>query len=103
MQFEVNKVFLSLTNQFGTFIEKDCGMTQSIAFIRCKNKQEAEKINNDLNHDIYKFLNNITRYGNFNNVRVLQNLPKYGTFELTDEEISFVKEFNKKYYGEKIN
>ncbi len=93
------KVFLSLTNQYGTFIKKDCGMTQSIAFIRCKDKEEAERINDELNHDIYKFLNNITRYGNFNNVRILQNLPKYGTFKLTKEELEFVKEFNKKYYG----
>jgi len=97
------KVFLSLTNQYGTFIEKDCGMTQSIAFIRCKDKQEAEKINNALNQDIYIFLNNITRYGNFNNVRVLQSMPIYGTFELTEEELEFVKEFNKKYYGKENN
>lgn len=93
------KVFISLTNQYKTFIDQ-CGMTQSIAFIRCKSKEEAEKINSDLNSEVYKFLNNITRYGNFNNIRVLQHLPIYGTFKLTDEEEKFIKEFNEKYYGE---
>jgi len=37
-------------------------MTQSIAFIRCKNKQEAEQIKKELENDIYLFLNNLTRY-----------------------------------------
>ena len=94
---------MSLTNQFVTFIDNDCGMTQSIAFIQCDSKENAEKIQNELNNDIYKFLNNITRYGNFNNIRILQHLPEYGTFKLTDEELKFVKEFNKKYYGKEIN
>lgn len=92
------KVFVSLTNQYKTFID-NCGMTQSIAFIKCKSKEEAEQINIDLNRDIYKFLNNITRYGNFNNIRILQHLPIYGTFKLTKKEEKFVKEFNDKYYG----
>jgi hypothetical protein len=37
-------------------------MTQSIAFVRCSSKKEAEKIKNELDNDIYIFLNNITRY-----------------------------------------
>ena len=93
------KVYLSLTNQYGTFIDNNTGMTQSIAFIRCKTKNEADKINRELNNDIYIFINNLTRYGNFNNIRILQNLPILGTFTLTTEEINFIKEFNKKYYG----
>lgn len=28
-----------------------------------------------MNHPMYKFINNICRYGNFNNVRILQNFP----------------------------
>lgn len=95
------KVYLSLTNQFGTFIDKDAGMTQSIAFIRCSDQHEAIKIEKELNNDIYKFINNITRYGNFNNVRILQRLPIWGSFSLTEEENKFIKEFNRKYYDKK--
>lgn len=92
------KVFISLTNQYQTFID-ECGMTQSIAFIRCKDLKEAKKIKKELDEPIYKFLNNITRYGNFNNIRILQNLPLFGTFELSEEENIFIEKFNKAYYG----
>lgn len=92
------KVFISLTNQYSTFID-ECGMTQSIAFIRCKDLQEAKQTQSELEQPIYKFLNNITRYGNFNNVRVLQNLPKFGTFSLTKDEEKMIEKFNKAYYG----
>lgn len=91
------KVFLSLTNQFQVFID-NCGMTQSIAFIRCENKAQAEQIKTELEQPIYKFLNNITRYGNFNNVRVLQNFPKWNSFELTPQENDFINNFNQLYY-----
>jgi len=94
------KVFISLTNQYSTFID-NCGMTQSVAFIRCKNKDEAKRIKAELDNDIYKLLNNITRYGNFNNIRVLQQFPVYGSFELTKIENDFIKNFNQKYYGKK--
>ncbi|MGR3913519.1 MAG: methyltransferase [Gammaproteobacteria bacterium] len=92
------KVFLSLTNQFGTFIG-DCGMTQSIAFIRCANEAEAKRIQKELDHPVYKCINNLTRYGNFNNIRVLQNLAVLGTFSLTAGEERFINEFNEQYYG----
>ena len=51
------KVFISLTNQYKTFID-NCGMTQSIAFVRCDSLEIAEKIKQELDNDIYKFLNN---------------------------------------------
>ncbi|GHV16187.1 hypothetical protein AGMMS49938_15930 [Fibrobacterales bacterium] len=92
------KVFLSLSNQYGTFID-NCGMTQSIAFVRCKNLQDAKNIKRELDNGVYIFLNNITRYGNFNNVRILQNFPIFGSFELTKEENNFISEFNREYYG----
>lgn len=93
------KVFISLTNQYGTFVDYDCGATQSIAFIRCKNKKEAEQIRQSLSSPIYLFLNNITRYGNFNNVRVLQKFPEITSFSLNKEEEDFVEKFNNEYYN----
>jgi len=92
------KVFLSLTNQYNVFIDCDSGMTQSIAFIFCNNKENATTIASELNHPVYKFLNNITRYGNFNNIRVLQNFPLLASFNLSQEEQDFIKTFNEKYY-----
>jgi len=94
------KVFIPLSNQYKPFID-NCWMTQSIAFIRCKNKQEAEQIKKELENDIYLFLNNLTRYWNFNNVRILQNLPRLNTFKLSTKENQFITEFNNKYYNKK--
>ncbi len=94
------KVFISTTSYYGTFID-NCGMTQSIAFIMCKDEAEAENINKVLNHPLYKFINNICRYGNFNNIRILQKFPYcdnydnvYKMFNIADEEIEFIETNN---------
>lgn len=68
------KVFLSTTDKYNVFID-DCGMTQSIAFIRCNSYDEAKKIQRILQHPLYVFINNICRWGNFNNIRILQRFP----------------------------
>jgi adenine-specific DNA-methyltransferase len=91
------KVFISTTSYYGTIVD-DCGMTQSIAFIQCKDKEEANNISKVLNHPMYKFINNICRYGNFNNIRILQNFPYcdnydevYKKFNITEEEKIFIE------------
>ncbi|GAA7147919.1 hypothetical protein ID0397_06180 [Helicobacter pylori] len=94
------KVFLSLTNQYSTFID-NCGMTQSIAFVRCQSYEEALKIKSELDNEIYLFLNNLTRYGNFNNIRVLQHLPLLESIVLNKQELEFIQKFNGAYYGKK--
>ena len=95
------KVFISTTDKYNVFID-DCGMTQSIAFIRCDSKEEAESTQIILEHPLYRFLNNITRWGNFNCVRILQRFPKpnnpgniYQSFDITDGEKIIIEESNK--------
>jgi adenine-specific DNA-methyltransferase len=97
---EGRKVFISLTNQYGTFID-NCGMTQSIAFVRCESRKEAENVKRDLDAEVFRFINNITRYWNFNNIRVLQRLPLLEHIHLSAAETNFVYNFNKAYYGKK--
>jgi hypothetical protein len=91
------KVFISTTSYYGTFVD-NCGMTQSIAFIRCKDLEEANKINKVLSHPLYKFVNDICRYGNFNNIRILQSFPYiddydkvYKKFKITKKEQDFIE------------
>jgi adenine-specific DNA-methyltransferase len=94
------KVFISLTDKYKTFIDVDCGMTQSIAFILVENKNYADLIKKILDHPLYVFLNNICRFGNFNNIRVLQKFPVpnneniYNSFSLNKEEIELIEHFN---------
>ena len=91
------KVFISTTSYYGTFVD-NCGMTQSIAFILCKDKNEALNICKILDHPMYKFINNICRYGNFNNIRILQKFPYcdkyknvYNKFNINQNEIEFIE------------
>lgn len=88
------KVFISTTDRYQVFVDS-CGMTQSIAFIRCRSEEEANRYANMLQHPLYVFLNNICRWGNFNNVRILQSFPDcsqckkediYDFLQITKEE-----------------
>jgi SAM-dependent methyltransferase len=90
------KVFLSTTDKYGVFVDTDCGMTQSIAFIRAETEEEATAICKTLQHPLYIFLNNACRYGNFNNIRVMQKFPisttnPYDAFNITPEEIACIQ------------
>ena len=94
------KVFISTTDKYHVFVD-NCGMTQSIAFIMCSTKEEAEKNVITLQHPLYTFINNICRWGNFNNIRILQRFPipdpsfsgcLYEYFKITADEIQFINE-----------
>jgi hypothetical protein len=81
-------------------------MTQSIVFILCETEELAKKYTAILNHPLYVFINNICRWGNFNNIRILQSFPLpdlsyeqvvsgeavvYSYFGITDEEVDYIK------------
>ena len=92
------KVFISTTDKYKVFVD-NCGMTQSIAFIRCENENQANQYKKILEHPIYVFINNICRWGNFNNVRILQRFPIasdydniYEYFNITLDEINCIKD-----------
>jgi hypothetical protein len=95
------KVFIGTTSYYKVFVD-NCGMTQSIAFIRCENEETAKKYEQILQHPLYVFINNICRWGNFNNVRILQRFPLpniiydgdqqkiYDYFKLNYNEINYI-------------
>ena len=88
------KVFLSLSDHYNTFVD-DCGMTQSIAYIRCNSKREAMERKRELDAPLYRFLNDFTRYGNFNNIRILRRLPRLHSIKLTREERNLIDQYQK--------
>ena len=95
------KVFISTTDKYNVFIDK-CGMTQSIVFILCSNEEQAKKYVEILQHPLYVFINNICRWGNFNNIRILQSFPVptieysgnhdeiYNHFNISNEERKYI-------------
>lgn len=68
-------------------------MTQSIAFILCNNEDEAKRICEEISKPVYKTIIDLTRYGNFNNQRILQHLSIYNSFTLTPEEEEYVNNY----------
>jgi adenine-specific DNA-methyltransferase len=95
------KVFISTTDKYGVFID-NCGMTQSIVFILCDDEEQSKKYLQILQHPLYVFVNNICRWGNFNNIRILQSFPIpeieysgnhqeiYDYFNITANEVSYI-------------
>ena len=90
------KVFLSLTNTYQIFVD-NCGMTQSVAFIRCKSKEEALQRKQELDNPVFRFLNDMTRYGNFNNIRILQRFPRLKDVNLTQQEQMLIQGYWNSY------
>lgn len=96
------KVFISTTDKYNVYVD-NCGMTQSIVFIQCASLEEANRIKQILEHPLYVFINNICRWGNFNNIRILQSFPIpqvdhvdeesiYQYFNISDDEIRLIRE-----------
>lgn len=94
------KVFISTTSYYSTFVA-NVGMTQSVAFVRCDSEEQANTYKQTLDHPLYRFLNNVCRWGNFNNVRILQQFPfcegsdydtVYRKFGITTEERTIIEQ-----------
>ena len=92
------KTYLPTTTYFNPFIKNNCGMTQSIAFIRHDSYEEAFQTCEELKNNVYSLVISLTRYGNFNNQRILQNLTKYSLLDLTLEEKEFINSMKGKLY-----
>ena len=71
------KLLLNLTGYYGTIVRKDVGVTQSVAFVRCETEIDANNLKTILDRSIYKKLNDLHRFGNFNNLTILS---KFGLF-----------------------
>lgn len=86
------KVFICLTSTYETWIDS-CGMTQSAAFVRCIDNEQALDVKKTLDSLPFAFAVSITRYGNFANIRVLQRLTIRDDY--TIEELEYMKMFIK--------
>ena len=91
------KVYIPITTYYEPFVETD-GMTQSMMFIICESEKNAIKNCAILKHPLYRFINNICRYGNFNNIQILQKMPLcddhekvYDYFNITNDEKKIIE------------
>ncbi|ATI73941.1 class I SAM-dependent methyltransferase [Mesoplasma florum] len=97
--FEEYKVILPLSTYYKPFIEKNINVTQGVAYLNAKTKKEAEGLKRNIDRQIFKLFVHLTRYGNFNNLKVIRNFNL--NVKLDEKEINYVKQLLKgvKYYG----
>jgi len=69
------KVFVPLTTYYEKMIVDKAGMTPGCYFIECETKEESIKIKNILLCKLYRFINNICRWGNFNCPQIIYFFP----------------------------
>jgi hypothetical protein len=96
------KIFISITDKYSVWVDAgESGMTQAVMFVLCGSVSEAECLCAQLMHPLFVFLNNICRWGKFNNIRMVQSFPRipmgvvdergiFDYFGLTDSERVFV-------------
>ncbi|MGL4951343.1 MAG: hypothetical protein ACRC4M_06010 [Mycoplasma sp.] len=82
--YNKEKIIIPLSTYMIPFIPRyDCNITQSVAYCCEKNNKEILEI---FKQDWVKVLIHITRYGNFNNIKIIKNLNlKYETQECFEE------------------
>lgn len=95
------KIFIPLTTYYEKMLIERAGMTQGCYFIECKDEEDANAKYKTLQTKMYRFINNICRWGNFNCPRILEKLPFsennndkkiYKQFNLTNDEIKLIEQ-----------
>ena len=68
------KIIIPLSTYFVPYITKNTNVTQSVAYIPFDTKKEAQVFMKHLQQPIIKLFIHITRYGNFNNLRLIKDI-----------------------------
>lgn len=90
-------IIFPLSTYYIPYIETKTNVTQSVGYISFDEKDEAEEYLDIVKRPIFKALVHITRYGNFNNIKLLRHLDfDFDSKEnLTDSELKEIDELVK--------
>ena len=82
-------IIIPLSTYFLPYLKTHINVTQSVGYIEFKQKQAAQKYLQNLNQDHIKVLVHLTRYGNFNNLKLLKhlNFNKNIVFDQNEREV----------------
>ncbi len=79
-------IVVPLSTYYIPYIKTNVNITQSVGYIPFNTKKEAELFLEIITQPIYKVFIHLTRYGNFNNIKVLRHLAFGKHKQLTKEE-----------------
>lgn len=79
-------IIIPLSTYYVPFIEHKVNTTQSVAYIPFETKKDAVAYMRRIIRPEYKLIIHLTRYGNFNNIKVLKHLRFNDEIELNETE-----------------
>lgn len=74
------------------YIEHNVNITQSVGYMSFNSKKEAEDVLKIIKKDEFKLIIHLSRFGNFNNIKVLKHLNFFNKIEFTEEEKAEINE-----------
>lgn len=87
-------IIVPLSTYYVPYIMHKVNVTQSVGYIPFETKQEAETFLEIIKRPLYKVFIHLTRYGNFNNIKVLRHIAFGKKHELTENELSEIDKIN---------
>ena len=85
--FDKYIVIVPLSTYFLPYVASKMNVTQSVGFIEFESKKEAESAINLITSPWFKLIIHLTRYGNFNNIKVLKNMDFFRTYQFNKKEL----------------
>ena len=89
-------IIVPLSTYFLPYVKNNVNVTQSVGYIEFQQKAEAEKYLENLNQSHIKVLVHLTRYGNFNNTKLLKHLNFNKNIIMNKEETQIIKKLRSK-------
>jgi len=88
-------IIIPLSTYYVPYIVTNSNVTQSVGYIAFDTKQMAEDYLRIITKPEYKLAVHLTRYGNFNNIKILRHLDFEGNHDFDDNELVTIQELSK--------
>lgn len=88
-------IIVPLSTYYVPYIKTNVNVTQSVGYIPFNTRAEAEAFLEIIKRPIYKVFVHLTRYGNFNNIKVLRHMAFGKHLPLTKDEEKEIDKINK--------
>lgn len=88
-------IIIPLSTYYLPYIRTNVNVTQSVGYISFDSKEEADDYLEIIKRPLYKVLVHLTRYGNFNNIKLLRHLDFSREVSLKNKELDEINRLNK--------
>ena len=94
--YEQYLIIIPLSTYYIPYLEHHTNVTQSVGYFAFATKNQAQAYLKNLNQDHIKVLIHLTRYGNFNNLKVLKQLDFSLNINFNQDERDLIKSLRAK-------